>query len=289
MRNILFLCVENASRSQMAEGLAREILGESSVVASAGTRPSKVNPYAIAVMAEIGIDISRYRSKSVDEIDLSGVDVIVTLCAEEVCPVIPGRVRRLHWPMVDPASKDLSGSPEAMQVRFRATRDQIKARIEVLNGLLNLPKGPTSLEFHGSIRVNSLPESVRFYAWLFDTWPKEWTHRYATFILPDIGVNFVLVVADEKVLHHDTLYHLGIGVADKASVVGAFHLASSLNAHVEKPPRTTWKGTPLHELWLKDPDGNLIEIYARLTDEELSMKPADEKPVFLVPGTAPQT
>jgi arsenate reductase len=283
MRNILFLCVENASRSQMAEGLAREILGESFVVASAGTRPSKVNPHAIAAMSEIAIDISRYRSKSVDEIDLSGVDLIVTLCAEEVCPIIPGRVHRLHWPIVDPAAEDLSGSPEAILVRFRATRDQIKARIAVLNGLLSLPKGPASLEFHGSIRVNSLPESVRFYAWLFDTWPKEWTHRYATFILPDIGVNFVLVVADEKVLHHDTLYHLGIGVADKASVVDAFHLASSLNAHVEKPPRTTWKGTPLHELWLKDPDGNLIEIYARLTDEELSMKPADEKPVFLVP------
>lgn len=289
MRNILFLCVENASRSQIAEGLAREILGELFIVASAGTRPSKVNPYAIAAMAEIGVDISRYRSKSVDEIDLSGVDLVVTLCAEEVCPVIPGQVRRLHWPIVDPASKDLSGSPEAMQVRFGATRDQIKARIEVLDGLLNLPKGPTSLEFHGSIRVNSLPKSVRFYAWLFDTWPKEWTHRYATFILPQIGVNFVLVVADEKVLHHDTLYHLGIGVADKASVVGAFRLASSLNAHVEKPPRTTWKGTPLHELWLKDPDGNLIEIYARLTDEELSMKPVDEIPFFLVPGTAPQT
>jgi arsenate reductase len=289
MRNILFLCVENASRSQMAEGLARDIFGDSFVVASAGTRPFKVNPYAVAAMAEIGIDISMYRSKSVDEIDLSGVDLIVTLCAEEVCPVISGRVRRLHWPIVDPASKDLSGSPEAMQVWFRATRDQIKARIEVLNGLLNLPKGPTSLEFHGSIRVNSLPESVRFYAWLFDTWPKEWTHRYATFILPDLGVNFVLVVADENVLHHDTLYHLGIGVPNKASVVSAFHLANSLNAHVEKPPRTTWKGTPLHELWLKDPDGNLIEIYARLTDEELSMKPTDEKPVFLVPGTAPQT
>ncbi|VFU16358.1 conserved protein of unknown function (plasmid) [Methylocella tundrae] len=93
-------------------------------------------------------------------------------------------------------------------------------------------------------------------------------------------MNFVLLVSDGKELHHDTLYHLGIGVADKAAVVDAYQRAGAFGAHVEKPPRTTWKGTPLHELWLTDPDGNLVEIYARLTDAELLMKPADEAPVF---------
>ncbi|MBD3773128.1 MAG: VOC family protein [Rhodobacteraceae bacterium] len=174
-----------------------------------------------------------------------------------------------------------------MRQRFRTAREQIKGRLEVLNELTDLPEGPASDEFHASLRVRDLAKSTRFYAWLLQIWPKEWTHRYATFIRPDLNLNFVLMVSDGKDLHHDTLYHLGIGVADKATVIDAYDRALAFGAHVEKPPRTTWKGTPLHELWLKDPDGNLIEIYARLTDDELASKPADEAPVFLVPGTAP--
>jgi thioredoxin type arsenate reductase len=289
MKTILFLCVANSARSQMAEGLARRMLGAKVEVMSAGSKPSRVNPYAVEAMAEIGVYISGHRSKSVDEIDTSGVDLVVTLCAEEICPVLPGRIQRLHWPVADPASKDTSLTPEELRDRFRTARDQIKARIEILEGLLDLPEGPVSQEFHSSIRVSDLPASVRFYAWLLGRWPKEWTHRYATFIRPDLKLNFVLVVSDGKELHHDTLYHLGIEVADRAAVVDAYHLAAALGSHIEKPPRTTWRGTPLHELWLKDPDGNLVEIYARLTDDELTMKPADEEPVFLVPGTEART
>jgi protein-tyrosine-phosphatase/catechol 2,3-dioxygenase-like lactoylglutathione lyase family enzyme len=270
----------------MAEGLARKILGTNVEVMSAGSLPSKVNPYAVEALAEIGIDITSHRSKSVDDIDVKGIDLVVTLCAEEVCPVLPGRVRRLHWPIADPASKDPSLTPEDFRTRFCTARDQIKARIEVLKGLLDLPQGPAAKEFHSSIRVYSLPKSVRFYAWLFDTWPKEWTHRYATFIRADLKLNFVLLVADGKPLHHDTLYHLGVEVADRNAVIDAYHRAGAFDAAVEKPPRTTWKGTPLHELWLKDPDGNLIEIYARLTEAELAEKPADENPVFLVQPAA---
>lgn len=287
MTRILFLCVANSARSQMAEGLARHILSKHIEVISAGSQPAVVNPYAIEAMGEIGIDITGHRSKSVDAIDAAQVDLVVTLCAEEVCPVLPGRVRRLHWPISDPASKDPALGPDALRQRFRTARDQIKARVDVLKGLLDLPEGPASEEFHGSIRVSNLPDSTRFYGWLLNTWPKEWTHRYATFIRADLHVNFVLVVSDGKELHHDTLYHLGIGVADKAAVIDAYKRARTVGAHIEKPPRTTWKGTPLHELWLKDPDGNLIEIYARLTDAELAEKPADELSVFLVPGTGP--
>ena len=286
MKRILFLCVANSARSQMAEGLARQLFGPRAEVMSAGSNPSTVNPYAIEAMAEIGIDISGHRSKLVDEIDLTGIDLIVTLCAEEVCPVVPGRVKRLHWPIRDPASTDPSLTPEDMRDRFRKARDQLKARIEILAALFDVPSGPVAQEFHASIQVRHLPESVRFYAWLLDTWPKEWTHRYATFIRPDLKLNFVLLVSDGQTLHHDTLYHLGIEVADKAAVVAAFHRARDFGATIEKPPRTTWKGTPLHELWLKDPDNNLIEVYARLTEEELAQKPADEAPVFLTPQAA---
>ena len=101
-------------------------------------------------------------------------------------------------------------------------------------------------------------------------------------------LNCVLLVSDGKELHHDTLYHLGIEVADRDAVIDVYTRAVAFGANVEKPPRTTWKGTPLHELWLQDPDGNLIEIYARLTGQELAAKPADEAPLFLVPGTEPK-
>ncbi len=285
MRRILFLCVANSARSQMAEGLARHILGDRVDVLSAGSQPSAVNPYAIQAMAEIGLDISGQRSKSIDDISTSGIDLVITLCAEEICPVFPGRLRRLHWPIPDPVSTDPSLNPEDIRARFRAARDQIKARVEILAALVDVPEGLAAQEFHVSIRVQDLPMSVRFYTWLLNTWPKEWTHRYATFIRPDLNLNFVLLVSDGKALHHDTLYHLGIELGDKAAVVAALHQARAIGAMVEKPPRTTWKGTPLHELWLSDPDGNLIEIYARLTDAELAQKPADELPIHLVPGT----
>lgn len=130
MTRILFLCVANSARSQMAEGLARHLLGDRATVMSAGSAPSRVNPYAVEAMAEIGIDIAGHRSKSVDDIDPAGIDLVVTLCAEEVCPVLPGRVRRLHWPIADPASSDPALTPEDLRARFRTARDEIRARLE---------------------------------------------------------------------------------------------------------------------------------------------------------------
>ena len=129
MIRILFLCVANSARSQMAEGLARSLLGARASVRSAGSQPSQVNPYAIAVMAEIGIDIRGHSAKSVDSIDPTSVDAVVTLCAEEVCPVMAGKVQRLHWPIADPASDDAALSAEEVMASFRVARDQIKARI----------------------------------------------------------------------------------------------------------------------------------------------------------------
>ena len=132
MKRILFLCVANSARSQMAEGLARTLLPEVEVL-SAGSRPSKVNPYAIEALAELGIDISGHRSKSVDEIARANLDLVITLCAEEVCPILTGRVRRLHWPISDPASTDPSLTPEDMRRRFREARDEIEAKIQGLS------------------------------------------------------------------------------------------------------------------------------------------------------------
>ena len=127
--HLLFLCVANSARSQMSEGLARALYGARAVVASAGSKPSRVNPYAIEVMRELGIDLTTHRSKSVDEIVATDVDTVITLCAEEVCPTFLGRVRRMHWPIPDPASEDPALGRDELLARFRRARDTIRAKL----------------------------------------------------------------------------------------------------------------------------------------------------------------
>jgi len=130
--SILFLCVANSARSQMAEGLARKVLGPGVRVASAGSKPSRVNPYAIEVMREVGIDLTTHHSKSVDAVDPATVDTVITLCAEEVCPVFLGKAKRLHWPIPDPASDDPALSRDELLARFRTARDTIRGKLEAL-------------------------------------------------------------------------------------------------------------------------------------------------------------
>ena len=137
MTSLLFLCVANSARSQMAEGLARARFGSRARVASAGSSPNAVHPLAVAALDEIGIDIRGQRSTSVDDVDPASVDVVVTLCAEEVCPVLPGRVRRLHWPMRDPAGA--TGSDAERLERFRSVRDDIARRLTGLDADLAQP------------------------------------------------------------------------------------------------------------------------------------------------------
>jgi arsenate reductase len=122
---ILFLCVANSARSQMAEGLARALLGKNVEVMSAGSTPAGVNPLAIEALRELGIDITDHQSKSVDTIDGTGIDLVVTLCADEVCPVFLGRAKRLHWPLPDPTD----GPRETALQRFREVRDELQKRI----------------------------------------------------------------------------------------------------------------------------------------------------------------
>ena len=280
---ILFLCVANSARSQMAEALAHRQFGDAVGVYSAGSQPSgRVNPYAIRVLEEAGIDTRDLRSKAIDEIDLDAMDLIVTLCAEEACPVVSARARRLDWAMPDPDRKNEDLTDEKRLAIFRQTRDAIAQRIEVLAALRDLPRLLDPIEFHASIRVPDIARAARFYAWLLGVEPKEWTHRYVTFVSEKLRTNFVILVDDGLQLHHDTLFHLGIEVPDKPSVIDAYHRAVEAGFPIHKPPRTTWRGTPLHELWLKDPGDNLIEIYARLTPQELTQMPEDQEPVVLV-------
>ena len=115
----------------MAEGLARARFGDRVSTQSAGSHPGTVNRHAVVVLAEIGIDISGHRSKHVDTIDPARVGIVITLCAESVCPVFLGHARRLAWPLPDPAG---SGGTEAEQLaRFRAARDEIARHLDQLS------------------------------------------------------------------------------------------------------------------------------------------------------------
>ena len=125
-RGVLFLCVANSARSQMAEGFARLYAPADVEVWSAGSAPRRLHPLAAVVMSEEGIDIAEHRSKGLDEVPLDRIGTVVTLCAEEVCPTVPGQARRLHWPLPDPAAVD--GDGERLQA-FRAVRDQIHERV----------------------------------------------------------------------------------------------------------------------------------------------------------------
>lgn len=131
-RGILFLCTANSCRSQMAEGFARALVPGGTAIYSAGTTPKGVNPLATQVMNEIGIDISRQRSKGIEEISLEQIDLVVTLCgeAEESCPTLPPNTRHLHWPLPDPALA--AGTTEEILQAFRQVRDEIRARVEKL-------------------------------------------------------------------------------------------------------------------------------------------------------------
>jgi protein-tyrosine-phosphatase/catechol 2,3-dioxygenase-like lactoylglutathione lyase family enzyme len=279
--SVLFLCVANSARSQMAEGLARALFGDAVRVQSAGSQPSRVNPFAIAALQDLGLDITTQHSKSVDDIDPGSVDLVITLCAEEVCPVFLSRAARMHWPLQDPDRKHEALTDAQRLQHFCDTRDQLRTRLAVLAALRDVPEGPNPQEFHVSLRVPDLAAAAGFYTWLLGVSPKEWTHRYVTFVSAALRTNLVLVVSDGLTLHQDTLYHVGVEVGSREAVILAQRRAVTAGIPIQKPARTTWRGTPLHELWLADPGGNLVEIYARLTAEELTAMPADKEPTLL--------
>jgi arsenate reductase (thioredoxin) len=126
-KGILFLCVANSVRSQMAEGIARSLAPPGVKIWSAGSRPTSVRPEAIAALKEIGIDISGHRSKAVTEIPASEVDTVITLCADEECPVFLGKAQRLHWGLPDPAA--VVGSEDEVLAAFGEMRDKLVRRI----------------------------------------------------------------------------------------------------------------------------------------------------------------
>ena len=125
---ILFLCVANSARSQMAEGIARSLAPTGVALFSAGSVPSSVHPLAVQALEEIGIDISSHSSKGTEAIPADAVDAVITLCAEEICPVWLSGALRLHWGLPDPAA---AGGAKAL-AEFRLVRDELVQRLRLL-------------------------------------------------------------------------------------------------------------------------------------------------------------
>ena len=129
-KKVLFICTHNSARSQIAEGLMNTFWGEEYSAWSAGTEPSQVNPYAIKVMKEVGIDVSDHHSKDMESFLAQDFDYVVTVCdhANEVCPFFPGGKERIHQGFQDPST--IEGPEEDKMAGFRQTRDEIKAWLE---------------------------------------------------------------------------------------------------------------------------------------------------------------
>jgi arsenate reductase len=130
-KHVLFLCVANSARSQMAEGLARAVAPDGVKVSSAGSEPTTIRPQAVAVLREVGIDAGRQHSKGMRDVE-GEVDAVITLCAEEVCPAWLGKAWRVHWGLPDPAA--VEGAEEEKMAAFRAVRDELRLRMEKLFG-----------------------------------------------------------------------------------------------------------------------------------------------------------
>jgi len=129
-KGILFLCTGNSCRSQIAEGFARKLLLKDVKIYSAGLNPKEIHPMAVKVMLEIGIDISVQKSKNLWEIPIDKIGIVITLCgdAAENCPVFPGKAKRIHWILKDPAKA--TGNEEEMLNEFRKVREKIKNYLE---------------------------------------------------------------------------------------------------------------------------------------------------------------
>jgi catechol-2,3-dioxygenase len=145
---------------------------------------------------------------------------------------------------------------------------------------LRMADGSTR-EFHLTLRVAALEPSTVFYSWLLDVAPKTTSKHHSVIVDPRTSTNLVLIAAGASEGGSANVHHLGIGCESKHALLQIYRAALELGFDVVEPPQTTWKGTPLHQLWLRDPEGHRVEIYARLTPAELAARPADDRPLPL--------
>lgn len=141
------------------------------------------------------------------------------------------------------------------------------------------PSHANPREFHFTLRVESLDRSTRFYSWLLGVAPRSVSSHHSVIVDDSTKTNLVLIASGATEQGSGNIHHLGIGCENKQELLRIHRSAIEHDFDVTEAPHTTWKGTPLHQLWLRDPDGHRIEIYARLSREELARRPTDDRPV----------
>ena len=239
-----------------------------------------MNPYAIEVMRELGVDLTSHTLQvRADDRSGDGRHRRHALRGRG----LPGLSRQGAAAALadsEPASSDPSLSREQILTRFRAARDQIRGRIEVLAELLDLPEGPRPRRVP---REHSRAQSSQEHAFLLLA-PRSGAEGVDASILDLRSARAAHELRARRVRRE--------GAAPRHALSPRYWRRGQGRGHpcvraregggrgVEKPPRTTWRGTPLHELWLEDPDGNLVEVYARLTPKELATKPKTSNPLY---------
>lgn len=264
--SVLFLCVANSARSQMAEGIARQLFGAAVRVQSAGSAPSRVNPFAIRAMAEVGIDLGSHHSKSTDGIDPASVDLVITLCAEEVCPVFLASAPRLHWPLPDPDRKREALSDAERLHHFRVAGRLLRSRLEVLAALRGATESPAAEDVSVVIAVSDLPAAVRRYGWLLGRAPSLWSDDGASFELESPRTRLVLSVGGGPAPGRLAGPHLRVDVGT-ASALDAARAGAQTAGWVLGPAAPSPAGSlALATQQLVDSDGGAVELFAALTD-----------------------
>ncbi|MCW2662594.1 MAG: cadI [Mycobacterium sp.] len=261
--SVLFVCVHNAGRSQMAAALLSRMAGERIEVRSAGTEPAgEVNPVAVAAMAELGVDIAAATPTilTTDAVQIS--DVVITMGCGDTCPYFPG-VSYRDWQLPDPAGQPLA--------TVRAIRDDIADRVRALITELvpttapHPEEGPTMSRVQLALNVDDLDEAIAFYSKLFNTEPAKVKPGYANFAVSEPPLKLVLL---ENPGHGGTLNHLGVEVASSDTVHTEIARLTERGLVTEEEMNTTCCFATQDKVWVTGPGGERWEVYTVIVDSE---------------------
>jgi protein-tyrosine-phosphatase/catechol 2,3-dioxygenase-like lactoylglutathione lyase family enzyme len=271
---VLFVCVHNAGRSQMAAALLMYLAGDRIEVRSAGTEPADhLNPAVITAMAELGIDITAQIPKLLTGEAVQSSDVVITMGCGDTCPYFPGVCYR-DWKVPDPAGQPL----ETVRKIRDDIADRVKALITELLPTASTPspdpeKGTTISRMQLALNVDNLDEAIIFYSKLFNTEPAKVKPGYANFAITEPPLKLVLI---ENQGHGGTLNHLGVEVADGDTVHTEIARLTGEGLFTEEEINTTCCFAAQDKAWVTGPGGERWEVYTVLADSDTFGPGTDE-------------
>ena len=263
--SVLFVCVHNAGRSQMAAALLSHLTGDRIEVRSAGTEPAdQINPAVVAAMVEIGIDIATATPKILTGASVQASDVVITMGCGDACPYFPG-VSYRDWKLPDPA-----GQPVAI---VRSIRDDIAYRVRALitellphdHDRVTAERNTTMSRVQLALNVDNLDEAIKFYSALFGTQPAKVKPGYANFAMTEPPLKLVLL---ENPGHGGTINHLGVEVESSEMVHQEIGRLTGEGMFTEEEIGTTCCFATQDKVWITGPGGEKWEIYTVLADSD---------------------